>query len=319
MHDAGSTCPSECEEEAHRGDEGVVCASTGKGTGEGKRISTVRAVGSALTGRDEAEAAGGNLVDALCKANNALLEFKDMGHKYSKAGVTLRQILRRVALDVYGKDKEVIGVYKLTNTVNGKAYVGKSVDVYQRWMGHKSAIKTKPANEGCRLLVNAARKHGGWEAFRKEILWVGEADALNAVELGMIAKHDTIAPGGYNITAGGEATPFIEPGVRVRANASKVALWDARFKDKVSEMTGEEAARQLRKRDARLRAKHRYKAKKRGEYVEPISKEAANKRRLEAANGEYASVLRKNTYARKREVKRTGNLRANCANKQGET
>ena len=66
MHDAGSTCPSECEEEeAHRGDERVVCASTGKRTGEDKRISTVRAVGSALTGRDEAEAAGGNLVDAL--------------------------------------------------------------------------------------------------------------------------------------------------------------------------------------------------------------------------------------------------------------
>ena len=61
LHDAGSTCPSECEEEeAHRGDEGVVCASTGKRTGEGKRISRVRTVGSALTGRDEAEAAGGD-------------------------------------------------------------------------------------------------------------------------------------------------------------------------------------------------------------------------------------------------------------------
>ena len=235
--------------------------------------------------------------------------YKRQGHKYSRAVITLREIFRRVALNVYGEDKEVIGVYKLTNTLNGKAYVGKSVDMYQRWMAHKSAIKTKPTNKGCRLLVNAARKHG-WEAFRKEILWVGEADELNAIESMMIAEHDTITPRGYNITAGGEVTPFVEPSVRVRANTNKVALWDARFRDKLSGMTREEAERQLRKRDARLRAKHRYKARKRGEYVEPISKEAANKRRLEAANGEYASVLRKNTYARKREAKRTGNLRA---------
>lgn len=256
-------------------------------------------------------------MNSLCEANAALSVCREDGNKYSRSGITVAKILRGVSLRAYGKDTAVIGVYKLTNTVNGKAYVGKSVDIYNRWAVHKSASVHLGPEKGCRLLNNAVRKHG-WEMFRKELLWVGPKDELSAAEVRLIAQHRTLKPFGYNITKGGEESPFIDAEVRERANVSKVDLWNARFEERMVGLSAEEAARQRRKRHGRLRAKHRHKARKRGEHVVPITKEEANATRLAAANGEYATLLRKATYARKREEKRTGNLRANCANEQGE-
>ena len=276
--------------EAHRGDEGMI-------------------------GCHEAEATRCDLMDALCTANAALLVCKEDGRGCSRSAITLAQILRSVALRAYGTDVPVIGVYKLTNTVNGKGYVGKSVDVYARWTTHKSASVHLGPEEGCRLLNNAVRKHG-WKAFRKELLWVGTKHELSGAEVRLIAQHRTLKPLGYNITKGGEESPFINAEVRERANVSKVDLWNARFEEGMVGLSEEEAARQRRKRDGRLRAKHRHKARKRGEEVVPISKEEANATRLAAANGEYATLLKKATWARKREAKRTGNLRANCQGKE---
>lgn len=35
-----------------------------------------------------------------------------------------------------GKEK-LIGIYSITNKINGKVYVGQSVNVYKRWKDHK--------------------------------------------------------------------------------------------------------------------------------------------------------------------------------------
>lgn len=37
--------------------------------------------------------------------------------------------------------RRIVGIYSITNRVNGKVYVGKSVDVKSRWAAHKSALK----------------------------------------------------------------------------------------------------------------------------------------------------------------------------------
>ena len=297
------------------GDRAVSKQGQSKQKSDCEGLSAANSPNEGMVRGDKAEAARGNLMDALCKSNAALSVCREDGRRYSRCGVTLAQILRGVSLQAYGTDMPVIGVYKLTNTVNGKAYVGKSVDIYSRWAVHKSASVHLGPEEGCRLLNNAVRKHG-WKAFRKELLWVGLKDELSAAEVRLIAQHRTLKPFGYNITKGGEASPFIDAEVRERANVSKVDLWNARFEERMVGLSVEEAARQRRKRDGRLRAKHRHKARKRGEVVVPITKEEANATRLAAANGEYATLLRKATYARKREAKRTGNLRANCQDKE---
>ena len=31
----------------------------------------------------------------------------------------------------------MIGIYKITNNINGKCYIGQSINIKQRWKGHK--------------------------------------------------------------------------------------------------------------------------------------------------------------------------------------
>tara|TARA_Y100000385_G_C13044180_1_gene616680 strand:- start:32 stop:1138 length:1107 start_codon:yes stop_codon:yes gene_type:complete len=251
-----------------------------------------------------------NLMDALCEANAELsYQVVDTGRAGPKSRLTLGKILRRVALRVHGKNIPLSGVYKLTNTTNGKAYVGQTVDIAMRWYSHKSACLSGK-KDGCRYLQNAVRKHG-WASFRKEILLLCDKSELSTEEKRLIAEHDTLKPNGYNITPGGDASPFVSREVTERAAVSKRATWNERFEAKLNELSQDEAARQRRKRDARLRAKSRYKARQRGEHVEEISIKDANAARIAASNSEYSTMLRKATYARKRESKLTGNFLAN--------
>lgn len=55
-------------------------------------------------------------------------------------------------------------IYKITNTVNGKIYVGSAVDFYNRYMVYKATF-----NEENRLIARAMRKYG-FEAFEFSIL-----------------------------------------------------------------------------------------------------------------------------------------------------
>ena len=49
-------------------------------------------------------------------------------------------------------------IYKITNTVNNKVYIGQTKqDPNKRWRGHKNAIKN---GIGCPLLQKAFNKYG---------------------------------------------------------------------------------------------------------------------------------------------------------------
>ena len=92
------------------------------------------------------------------------------------------------------------GLYILTNTVNGKQYVGRDCYLPNRTKEH---LKGKCSN--CRSIHNAIKKYGA-DAFDVEIIqYPGISDeALNAVERWKIRQLHTLSPGGYNLTEGGE-------------------------------------------------------------------------------------------------------------------
>lgn len=48
----------------------------------------------------------------------------------------------------------MIGIYKITNTVNNKKYIGQSVNIMDRWREHR-----KRANNGTAYLYQAMRKY----------------------------------------------------------------------------------------------------------------------------------------------------------------
>lgn len=93
------------------------------------------------------------------------------------------------------------GIYCITNTVNGKQYVGQSTDIDARWRHHRDLL-----NAGChvnRHLQYAWNKYGA-ESFRFSVLEILEDDKhISEREIFWIQELDTFE-NGYNLTLGGE-------------------------------------------------------------------------------------------------------------------
>lgn len=99
--------------------------------------------------------------------------------------------------------REVIcGIYKITNLVNGKAYIGLSTNIAARWSQHKSHYK-----KGDTILYKAMIKYG-FENFIFEIVELCSKEKLGEMEKFYIKKYRTYVGfkdcKGYNATLGGE-------------------------------------------------------------------------------------------------------------------
>ena len=93
-----------------------------------------------------------------------------------------------------------VGIYKITNKINGKCYIGQSIDIEARWKKHVSQLDNKAYSRA--RLYQAFRKYGV-EAFEFEILEECERENLNELEIAYIAKYRSYQEG-YNMTLGGE-------------------------------------------------------------------------------------------------------------------
>ena len=93
----------------------------------------------------------------------------------------------------------MIGIYKITNTVNGKCYIGQSRDIEARRQKHLSAYKSSPDWE----LYRAFKKYG-ISKFTFEIVEECQINELNEREIYWITQYDSFN-NGYNMTLGGEA------------------------------------------------------------------------------------------------------------------
>lgn len=109
-------------------------------------------------------------------------------------------------------------IYCATNTVNGKKYVGQTVkSAARRWQFH---LKSAEHGSACSLHC-AIRKYGA-EVFRLESIDSAEtSDELNKKETYHIGRLKTLAPGGYNLTTGGEVRTF---SAETLAKMSKIQL-----------------------------------------------------------------------------------------------
>jgi group I intron endonuclease len=86
-------------------------------------------------------------------------------------------------------------LYKTTNTLNGKIYIGVSVDPVERFDTHC-------ANSKGSAIGNAIRKHAR-ESFKLDVLVCGRREYVYELEAKAIQSYDTVAPKGYNIATGG--------------------------------------------------------------------------------------------------------------------
>jgi group I intron endonuclease len=114
-------------------------------------------------------------------------------------------------------------IYKHTNKINGKIYIGQtSQDPKKRWQNGESAYLHNPH------FLNAIKKYG-WDNFEHEILLEGlTQEEMSYWEDYYIEYYDSRnADKGYNINKGGQISPFQE-------------LWkDNDFREKMSKQQSE--------------------------------------------------------------------------------
>ncbi len=98
-------------------------------------------------------------------------------------------------------------IYLVTNTVNGKRYVGQSqqLDIEQRWKSHR---KVNNANVGSYL--KAAYTKYGIENFKFQIICICFDVDCDKYEDEYIKKFNTLSPNGYNLKTGGNSVKYSE-------------------------------------------------------------------------------------------------------------
>lgn len=99
----------------------------------------------------------------------------------------------------YRTPDALCGIYKILNNVNGKMYIGQSINIKARWKDHINALNRGDSH--CALLQRAWNKYGQ-DNFSFEILELCNEDMLDEVEVKYIEMYDTIN-NGYNIETGG--------------------------------------------------------------------------------------------------------------------
>lgn len=93
-------------------------------------------------------------------------------------------------------------IYRITNLVNKKQYIGQTKNYISRWKCHIYKMKK---NAGCPALTAAMLKHGE-ENFKFEVICICFDDDLDKIETEYIKRYNTLVPNGYNISTGGKAT-----------------------------------------------------------------------------------------------------------------
>jgi len=93
-------------------------------------------------------------------------------------------------------------IYKIINTVNGKCYIGVTIqsNPNERWSNHKSHNRQ---GNGCPFLMKAFKKYGE-ESFKFEVLIICFDEDVFKFEPYYIKKYNTLSPNGYNVATGGK-------------------------------------------------------------------------------------------------------------------
>lgn len=124
-----------------------------------------------------------------------------------------------------GDCKIVKAIYKIKNKVNGKEYVGQSVNPERRFTAHLSRAYLNSDNSPIHLAIN---KYGK-ENFKMCVLeWTKN---YNIREKELIKYYNTMSPNGYNILPGGNAPP-----VHIGEKHHKSSVSDAQVEIIMSEL-----------------------------------------------------------------------------------
>lgn len=139
--------------------------------------------------------------------------------------------------------KNIVCVYLIENIVNGKKYIGQTVDYERRVKEHQTRYKKENLKEQRSFLYRAMRKHG-LENFHFSILEECSPKELNDLEKKYIDEYGS-AQNSYNMTAGGqndkpnrkiakEDVVFLRKLYQSKTKMSQEEIWKKYFEDKIT-------------------------------------------------------------------------------------
>ena len=117
----------------------------------------------------------------------------------------------------------MIGIYKITNTLNGSIYIGQSTNIEHRFMDHKAPRSLKR-----NLAISKAFKESGIDNFTFEVLELCSKELLNEREIHHIK---TLKPF-YNRNEGGTGKGrVVSHAERLNASINGKAQWERYTKE----------------------------------------------------------------------------------------
>jgi group I intron endonuclease len=103
------------------------------------------------------------------------------------------------------KNNRIHYLYRITNKINGKFYIGQTVQPSKRWNQHR-----RDAANPTMIIHHAIKKYGN-EAFEFEIIAECKTwDDANELETLLVTQYNSLVPSGYNVSLGGMNAPKTE-------------------------------------------------------------------------------------------------------------
>jgi len=114
----------------------------------------------------------------------------------------------------------MVGIYLITNKINGHQYVGQSVDIKKRWADHKTPSKKSRGT----VLARALKKYGN-ENFEFSVLEECTEELLNEREMFYIKTLNPI----YNMNDGGTGNKghHLSPKVKAELSQKGKEYWES--------------------------------------------------------------------------------------------
>lgn len=96
-------------------------------------------------------------------------------------------------------------IYKITNIVNNKVYIGQSISPKHRWQAHK-----RSANKPSQIIHYALAKYDIRNFVFEVVASCLDQDAANNTETTIVIQENSLVPNGYNVSNGGFNAPKTE-------------------------------------------------------------------------------------------------------------
>ena len=122
-------------------------------------------------------------------------------------------------------------IYKITNKINGKVYIGQTVQTL------KLRVKSHfNGSSKCLALVRAIRKYGRENFTVTQIDKGKNRKDLNEKEMFWIKKYESMGAKGYNLTQGGDNITHSPEAIKKMSEAAKGRVYSEEYKRKMSPM-----------------------------------------------------------------------------------